>query len=95
MGDHPTQHPLTFKHEGKKVLMVKVAQDDPLNSSSQKNWPGRQQDQGCGVVLHVQEEVYQTTLTFRRRVAKYQEWSPWPIQPKKIDLVDSKIKDIG
>ena len=31
------------------------------------------QDQGCGVVLHVQEEVYQSTLTFRRRVAGYQE----------------------
>ena len=30
-------------------------------------------DQGHGVVLHVQEEVYQSTLTFRRRVAKYQE----------------------
>ena len=26
-----------------------------------------------GVVLHVQEEVYQLTLTFRRRVAGYQE----------------------
>ncbi len=25
------------------------------------------------VVLHVQEEVYQSTLTFRRRVARYQE----------------------
>ena len=29
--------------------------------------------QGHGVVLHVQEEVYQSTLTFRRRVAGYQE----------------------
>ena len=33
----------------------------------------QQQDQGRGVVLHVQEEVYQSTLTFRRRVAGYQE----------------------
>ena len=38
---------------------------------SQKNWPGGQWDQGHVVVLHVQEEVYWLTLTFRRRVAKY------------------------
>ena len=43
----------------KKVQKVKVAQNDPLDSSSQKNWPGGQREQGCGVVLHVQEEVYQ------------------------------------
>ena len=36
---------------GKKVLMVKVAQNDPLNSPSQKNLPGGQQDQGH---VHVQ-----------------------------------------
>ena len=30
-----------------------------------------QQDQGQWVVLHVQEEVYRSTLTFRSRVAKY------------------------
>ena len=30
---------------GKKVLIVKVAQNDPLDSSSQKNLPGGQQDQ--------------------------------------------------
>ena len=41
------------------VLTVKVAQNDLLDSPSQKNWPGGQRDQGCGVVLHVQEEVYQ------------------------------------
>ena len=58
---------------GKKVLKVKVAQNDPFDSSSQKNGPGGQQDQGHGVVLHVQEEVYQSTLTFRRRVARYLE----------------------
>ena len=58
---------------GKKVLIVSVAQNDPLDSLSPKNLPGGQQDQGCGVVLHVQEEVYQATLTFRRRVAGYQE----------------------
>ena len=46
---------------GKKGLIVKVAQNDPLDSSSQKNWPGEQQDQLRGLVLHVQEEVYQWT----------------------------------
>ena len=45
-----------------------MAQNDPFDSSSQKNLPGGQQDQGCGVVLHVQEEAYQSTLTFRKRV---------------------------
>ena len=34
---------------------------------------GGQQDHGHGVVLHVQEEVYQSALTFRRRVAGDQE----------------------
>ena len=52
---------------------MKVAQNDPLDSSSQKNLPDGQQDQGHGLVLHVQEEVYQSTLTFRRRVAWDQE----------------------
>ena len=56
---------------GKKVQKAKVAQNDPLDSPSQKNWPGGQQDQGHEVVLHVQEEVYWWTLTFRRSVAKY------------------------
>ena len=37
----------------KKVQKVKVAQNDPLDSSSQKNWPGGQREQGRGVVLHV------------------------------------------
>ena len=41
---------------GEKVLIVKVAQNEPH-----------------GVVLHVQKEVDQSILTFRRRVAKYQE----------------------
>ena len=47
---------------GEKVLIVKVAQNDPLDSSSKKNLLGGQQDQGHEVVLHVQEEVYQSTL---------------------------------
>ena len=51
-----------------------MAQNDPLDSSSQKNWPGGQQDKGPEVVLHVQEEVYQSTLTLKRRVAGDQEW---------------------
>ena len=52
------------------MVIVTVAQNEPLDSSSQKN-PGGQQDQGRGVVLPVQEEVYQST--FRRRVAGYQD----------------------
>ena len=55
------------------MLIVKVAQNDPVDSSSQKNLPGGQQDQGPEVVLHVQEEVYQSTLTLKRRVAGDQE----------------------
>ena len=43
---------------GKKVLIVKVAQNNPLDSSSQKNLLDEQQEHGCGVVLHVQEEIY-------------------------------------
>ena len=58
---------------GEKVLIVKVAQNDPLDSSSKKNLPGGQQDQGHEVVLHVQEEVYQSTLTLKRRIAGDQE----------------------
>ena len=44
-----------------------------FHSSSQENQSGGQQDQGHGAVLHVQEEDYQSTLTFRRRVARDQE----------------------
>ena len=57
------------KFISKEVLLVKVAQNDPLDSSSQKNLPDGQRDQGRGVVLHVQEEVYQSTLTFKRSVS--------------------------
>ena len=52
------------KFISKKVLIVKVAQNGPLDSSSQKKLPGGQRDQEHGVVLHVQREVYQSTLTF-------------------------------
>ena len=55
------------------MLIVKVAQNGPLDSSCQKNWPGGQRDQGHGIVLHVQEEVYQSTLTFRMKVGGDQE----------------------
>ena len=47
------------------MLIVKVSQSNPLDPSSQKNWPGGQRDQGHGVVLHVQEEGYQEPTTFR------------------------------
>ena len=52
---HPT-HPslLSIKESSdSKVLVVKVAQNGPLDLSSQKNLPGGQRDQGQGVVLHV------------------------------------------
>ena len=52
------------------MLIVKVAQNDtPLTHPAKIIRPGGQQDHGRGVVLHVQEEVYQSTLTFRRKVA--------------------------
>ena len=38
-----------------------------------KNLPGGQRDQGHEVVLHVQEAVNLSTVTFRRRVARDQE----------------------
>ena len=61
---------------GKKVQKIKVAQNDPLDSSSQKNLPNGQRDQGRGAVLHVQGEIYQSTLNFRRRAAGYQGGCP-------------------
>ena len=67
----------------KKVLIVKVAQNDPPDWSRQRNWPGGQRDQGHGVVLHVQEEVYWSTLTFRRRVA-----IPWVVNEISQDPLD-------
>ena len=62
-----------MKYSGTKVQKVKVAQNDPIDWSSQKNLPGVQRDQENGVVLHVREEVYQSTITLRRRVVRYQE----------------------
>ena len=44
-----------------------------LTYPAKKNRPGGQREQGRGLVLHVQDEVYQLTLTFRRRVARYLE----------------------
>ena len=50
---------------GKKVLIVKVSQNDPLDLSSLKNSPGGQQDQ----------EHYQSILTFKMREDKYNRMS--------------------
>ena len=44
-----------------------------LTHPAKKKLPGGQHYQGGGVVLHVQEEVYQLNLIFRRRVAGFQE----------------------
>ena len=83
------------KFISKKVLLVKEAQNGPLDSSSPKNWPGGQRDPGRGVVLHVQGEVYQSTLNFGRRVAGYQEWCPWSIQPKIWGYLDHSHRGSG
>ena len=45
----------------------------PLTHPAKKNSPGGQWDQGPWVVLHVQEEVYQSNLTLKRRIAGDQE----------------------
>ena len=45
----------------------------PLIHPAKKHLPDGQREQGHGVVLHVPEEVYQLTLIFRRRVARYLE----------------------
>ena len=74
------------KFISKKVLIVKVAHNGPLDSSSQKNVPGGQRDKGRGVVLHVQEEVYQSTLTFKRRVDKYHRMSMRCPQLRNYDV---------
>ena len=52
---------------------IKVAQNDPLDSSRKKIDQMDSESKDAGVVLHVQEEVYQLTLIFRRRVARYLE----------------------
>ena len=46
-----------------KVLKWKVSQNDPQNPSRWIHGPGGQRDQGHGVVLHDQEEVYQPHIT--------------------------------
>ena len=38
--------------------------------------PGGQQDQGFGVVLHVQEEVYQSNLNFRKESSQVPRMIP-------------------
>ena len=57
---HPT-HPLSSMKEcsGKKSAKSKSDSEWPPWLIQPKNWPGGQRDQGRGVVLHVQEEVYQ------------------------------------
>ena len=45
----------------------------PFNQPAQKIDLVDSENKDMGVVLHVQEVVYQLTLTFRRRVARYLE----------------------
>ena len=47
--------------------------------------PDGQREQGHGVVLHVQEEVYQSTLTFRR--SRVPGMMPWIHQAKNFDVL--------
>ena len=53
------------ERSGKKVQKINVAQNDPLDSPSQKKLPDGQQDQGHRVVLHDQGEGYHQLKTFR------------------------------
>ena len=78
--------PLTHQGHG-------VVQEDPLDSSipAQKNWPGRQQGQGNGAILQVQTEGYQSTLTFRRRVAKYHRVSMRCPKFRNYDISQSTL----
>ena len=60
MGHHPIK-----ECSSKKVLMMRKSWNDPLDQPSPKNWPGGQQEQGHGVVLHDPREGYQEPTTFR------------------------------
>ena len=48
--------------------MVKLSQNDPVYPSTHQNFQVDSKIKDVEVVLHVQEEVYQWTLAFRRRV---------------------------
>ena len=67
------------------MLIVKEAQNGPLDSSS----PGGQWDWGHGVVLHVQGEVYQSTLSFTELGTKIDALDPssekfWFVSPRSV-----------
>ena len=63
--DNDASKAFTIVKSKSKVQSQDQKESECLDSSSQKNWLGGQWDQGNGVVLHVQEEVYQLTLTFK------------------------------
>ena len=77
------------KFISQKVLIVKEAQNGPLDSSSPKNWPGGQQDQGRGVVLTFNHEgvLWQKSTTSKNVFGKYPS-------SKKIDQVDSNNNNL-
>ena len=79
---------------GKKVQKVKVVQNDPLDSSSQKNWPDGQQDQGGGVFLHVQEEVYQSTLKKKENLKSIINYEKVSKKPERSEIKDSRVNYI-
>ena len=74
------------------MLKRKKSQYDPPYPSRWSVGPGGQRDQEHGVVLHVQEEGYQSPITFRTtRYQVPQGLSMTPL-PTQVDQVDSKIK---
>ena len=46
------------------MLIVKKSQNDSLNPSRPKDWPGGQREHGPGVVLHDPGEGYQLPTNF-------------------------------
>ena len=78
-----------------KVPLVKMSQDDPLNPSSKKKWPGGQRQKQHAGVQHDQGEGYQQSTTFNHEGEFSQKsvfsknvsgWSPKPIQQKKYQV---------
>ena len=78
-----------------KVLKGKKSQYDPPYPSRWSVGPGGQQDQGHGVVLHVQGEGYQPPITFRSGSSQVPQGLGMTPLPTQMDQVDSKIKDMG
>ena len=66
-----------------------------MTQPSHPSGPGRQQDQGHGVVLHVHGEGYQPPMTSRIWISQVPQGLSMTPLPTQVDQVDSKIKDMG